>query len=373
MKPVFATFGLSIWLSSCGGLSAMAAEPLPPAPPTAQGYTATLGTGMVVNWALTDRGIREFDPLEVRDFQQRGIHHVRIRVAGPLTSQRLVHLHKIVDACEQYDVVPIISYQADEFLRDPSAANEAALINWWTTVARSFANSGPGLGFDLLHETGDKLSRNPQLLNRTYEKLIKVIHGITPGRVIMVAPRFHGAPEELNGLKWPAGSNGVVFAEWHIFPWGPVRANGKYPWTTGTAAEKAAIRARIHAVVRWQQKTGHRAWLGGWSAGEMAKNASLSQPVAFATFMACELQRAHIPYAINPDTWFYDGEEGAWRPDKSPLLDAMISPQCPAPKTDKPGIRPGHSHNNTVKPAGDAAPAAPEAASSTQSAPRSRS
>jgi hypothetical protein len=32
--------------------------------------------------------------------------------------------------------------------------------------------------------------------------------------------------------------------------------------------------------------------------------------MAFARFMACELKKAKIPYAINADTQFYDGEEG---------------------------------------------------------------
>ncbi|MBJ3817000.1 glycoside hydrolase family 5 protein [Shimwellia pseudoproteus] len=355
-----------------GGLSAsaLAQQPVPLPPPGAvSGYVSTLGTGMVVDWALTDRGIREFDPLAVRDFQQRGIHHVRIRVAADTSSQHLVHLHKIVEACEQYGIVPIISYQADAFHNEPDAENEAGLVRWWSAVANSFAGQSPDLAFDLIYDPGDKLSRNPQLLNRAYEKLVKAIHKISPDRVIMIAPRMHGAPEDLSGLKWPAGNNGVVFAEWHIFPWGPVKNNGKYPWTTGTAVEKAAIRARIHAVVRWQQKTGHRAWLGAWSAGEIAKKASLQNPIAFATFVACELQKAHIPYAINPDSWFYDGEEGAWRPEKKPLLDAMIGPDCSTPaKVTRPSPKPGHDHPAAKSVDGGGAPAGPGSASSTQSA-----
>lgn len=364
MKPIFAIMAL------LGGLSAsvLAQQPALMPVPAVPGYVSTLGTGMVVDWALTDRGIREFDPLAVRDFQRRGIHHVRIRVAADTSSQHLVHLHKIVEACEQYGIVPIISYQADAFRNDPSGENEAALVRWWVAVASSFAGQVPDLAFDLIYDPGEKLNRNPQLLNRAYEKVVKAIHKINPRQIIMIAPRMHGAPEELSSLKWPAGNNGVVFAEWHIFPWGPVKNNGKYPWTTGTPVEKAAIRARIHTVVRWQQKTGHRAWLGAWSAGEIAKKASLQNPIAFATFVACELQKAHIPYAINPDSWFYDGEEGAWRPEKQPLLDAMINPVCAPAKGAKPGGK-----SDPVRPAvksvdGDAAPAAPVPASTPQSA-----
>lgn len=54
-------------------------------------------------------------------------------------------------------------------------------------------------------------------------------------------------------------------------PVGPLKNNGKYPWTSGTAAEKTAIRARINTAIRWQQKTGHVSWVGGWSPGETIK------------------------------------------------------------------------------------------------------
>ncbi len=105
LKPFIAT---AILLSSGW---ATAAEP----PLTAARYAQQLGVGMDVDWARTERGIREFDPLVVRDFQAKGIHHVRIRVAGEPTEARLIHLRKLVEACEQYGVIPIIAYQADEY------------------------------------------------------------------------------------------------------------------------------------------------------------------------------------------------------------------------------------------------------------------
>jgi hypothetical protein len=78
---------------------------------------------------------------------------------------------------------------------------------------------------------------------------------------------------------------------------------------SGTAAEKAAIRA-----VSIPPFTGNRkraCQLGrGWSPGETIKNAPSASQMAFARFMACELKKAKIPYAINADTQFYDGEKG---------------------------------------------------------------
>lgn len=41
-------------------------------PLTAAHYAQQLGVGMDVDWARTERGIREFDPLVVRDFRAKG-------------------------------------------------------------------------------------------------------------------------------------------------------------------------------------------------------------------------------------------------------------------------------------------------------------
>ncbi|QUJ08518.1 hypothetical protein KCP77_02035 [Salmonella enterica subsp. enterica] len=49
-----------------------------------------LGVGTDVDWARAERGIREFDPLVVRDFKAK-LLHVRIRVAGAPTEARLIH------------------------------------------------------------------------------------------------------------------------------------------------------------------------------------------------------------------------------------------------------------------------------------------
>lgn len=319
LKPLLLTV---LMYGSCA-MAAPGPAAVTPVEVKPQTYVSQLGEGMIVDWARTDRGIREFDPLAVRDFQQRGIGHVRIRVAGEATHQRLVHLQKIVEACLRYHVVPIISYQADGYKAAPTAKNEAEVIEWWTTVTRYFAQSDQALGFDILYEPSEKLTR-PQL-NNLYEKALKAIYKISPQRMIFIAPHPHAQPDS---LKWPEQNHQQVMVDWHIFPNGPVAQNGKRSWTTGTPGEKAAIRTRINNVMRWQQKTGHSSWVGAWSMGDISKNTPTEQQLAFATFMACELQKAHLPYAVNSDIKFYDGEEGAWRPEMKPLLDAILKPQC---------------------------------------------
>lgn len=230
-------------------------------------------------------------------------------------------------------------------------------------MGKFFARNYPQLGFDLIYEPADKLNRDLPALNRAYGKIVETLHAIDPQRMIFIAPRMRAAPEDLPSLKLPAHSQNYLLAEWHIFPWGPLKNGGKYPWTAGTAAEKAAIRARINLAVRWQQKTGHASWVGGWAPGESIKSPPGASQMAFARFMACELKKAKIPYAINADTQFYDGEEGAWRPALEPLLKEMIAPDC-----DKPGTKPGYA--KIKPPAHDERSAKPAAASTAQSTAR---
>jgi hypothetical protein len=136
---VFKPFIASALLISSGW--AIAAEP----PLTAALYAQQLGVGMDVDWARTERGIREFDPLVVRDFQARGLRHVRIRVAGEPSEARLIHLRKLVEACEQYGVIPIITYQADAWKNDPKADNEKEATtqpgSWLLRLATSVLRS----------------------------------------------------------------------------------------------------------------------------------------------------------------------------------------------------------------------------------------
>jgi hypothetical protein len=105
------------------GMSAFAAD----TPLTATRYAQELGVGMDVDWReRTERGIREFDPLIVRDFYAEGIRHVRIRVADPLTEARLIHLRKLVEACEKYGVIPIILTRRIPLRRSRSQKRSAA-------------------------------------------------------------------------------------------------------------------------------------------------------------------------------------------------------------------------------------------------------
>jgi hypothetical protein len=48
-----------------------------------------------------------------------------------LTEARLIHLRKLVEACEKYGVIPIISYQADEYKKSRVRKTKKS---WWLVV-----------------------------------------------------------------------------------------------------------------------------------------------------------------------------------------------------------------------------------------------
>lgn len=89
-------------------------------------------------------------------------------------------------------------------------------------------------------------------------------------------------------------------------------------------------------------------------AGRVDKNHASCFTVRVCPFYGLRTEKAHIPYAINADTQFYDGEEGAWRPAQETLLNAMIAPEC-----ETPGKKPGEG--NVKPPVPDAISATPAA------------
>jgi hypothetical protein len=80
-------------------------------------------------------------------------------------------------------------------------------------------------GFDLIYEPSDKLNHDQASLNRAYENIIKTIHDIDPQRMIFIAPRLRRAGR-FNVLEIAGRSQNYLLAEWHIFPWGPLKNNG---------------------------------------------------------------------------------------------------------------------------------------------------
>lgn len=162
-------------------------------------------------------------------------------------------------------------------------------------VAHYFGQSSPLLGFDLIYEPSDKLNHNQVSLNRVYDKTIRTVHAIDPQRMIFIAPRLRAAPEDLPDLKLPPQSQNTVLAQWHIFPWGPLKNNGKYPLDLRHSGRKGRYSRSYQYRPSLAAENGSCQLGGRLVAGETIRNAPSASQMAFARFMACELKKRKFP------------------------------------------------------------------------------
>lgn len=293
-------------------------------------YQTLLGKGMDVDWVKTGQGIGAYNKQTVKDFKAIGLSHVRIRIKDNADDKLLKHLDKVVNDCLAENLIPIIAYQGAEFKGKPTEENLDKIVKWWKTVANYFKSKSHKVSFDLLIEVTEALNKEPEILNQLYEKTVAEIRKTNPTRIIFISPIVRSAPEHLKDLKIPTQHNNYLMAEWHFYASGPDKSNEVKKWTTGTAAEKELIRAKIRTAKEWQQKTGIYTWVGAWMPGNYNKGDeyTVAEQVVFANFVTCELTKNKIPFAFNSDVKFYDREKNKWLTDMKPVLDEILKTKC---------------------------------------------
>jgi hypothetical protein len=237
-------------------------------------------------------------------------------------------LEQQIDACLAAGLVPVLAYQAVAFKRDPSPENMKAAVFWWTKVAERLRNKPPQLSFNLIIEVTETLNRHPDLLNQYFEAVVSAIRSTNPQRIVIISPRLRSSPLNLKELAIPSKHNNALMAEWHFYAAGPSKTNARKKWTGGSTEEQESIRTLIKAALDWQKVTGIPTWVGAWMPGNYNKGNefSIAEQVTFARFVACELDRARVPFAVNSDTKFYDRERGQWIAEYAPVLDAILKP-----------------------------------------------
>jgi hypothetical protein len=293
-------------------------------------YQVLLGKGMDVDWAKTRKGMQFFNTQAVRDFKSIGLSHVRIRIQDDVSDKLLIHLDKIIDACLAENLIPIIAYQGAAFKGKPTEQNLDKIAQWWITVAYYFKNKSYKVSFDLLIEVTEALNKEPEMLNKLYEKTVIEIRKTNPNRIIFISPIVRSAPEYLKVLRIPSKHNNYLMAEWHFYASGPDKTNAVKKWTTGTEEEKELIRAKIRAAKQWSDKTGILTWVGAWMPGNYNKGDqySIAEQVVFANFVTCALTKNKIPFAFNSDAKFYNRETSAWIIEMKPVLDKILETNC---------------------------------------------
>lgn len=307
--------------SSSSNLSELGKNPITP-----DEYVKILGKGLDVDWSKTDKGIDNYNTKTVTDFKEKGIDHVRIRIAKDATEELLKGLDKQIKDCIDNGLIPVVAYQADEFKNDPSQEKINKVVKWWGTVAERYKDYSYLISFDMLIEATDALNKAPEKLNEIYEAVVTEIRKSNPERILMMSPRLRSDPSYLSELKIPTKHNNYIMAEWHFYAAGPSKTNDKKLWTTGTDTEKKLITEKINLALEWQKKTGIPTWVGAWMPGNYndENDYSIKEQVAFAGFMSSELEKAKIPFAVNSDTKFYDRENNKWIEAMMPVLDEIL-------------------------------------------------
>lgn len=300
--------------------STVGKEPIAPSD-----YQKMLGRGMDVDWSKTRAGKTYYNEQVVKDFAEAGIDHVRIRIADDINEDMLKGLDRQIEDCLKNGVIPVIAYQADDFKNNPNAKNASDVVKWWGTVAERYKDVSYLLSFDLLIESTDELNKQPEKLNRLYEKVVAEIRKTNPERIIIISPVMRSDPEYLKELEIPTEHNGYLMAEWHFYAAGPSKTNEKKLWTTGTDEEKKLIQNKINAALEWQKDMGMPTWVGAWMAGNYndGNDYTVDEQVRFADYMTDSLEKAGIPYAVNSDTKFYDRENGKWIESMIPLRNEI--------------------------------------------------
>lgn len=297
--------------------------------PTPGQYAAMLGKGLDVDWSKTRKGMQTFSERAVKDFKAAGFSHVRIRVKDPLSKKLLSQLDEQVRLCEQHSLIPVLAYQAGDFKKDPTRQNMNDVVRWWKIVAEYFKDATPMLSFDLLIEATEAVNKEPQKLNLLYEESVAAIRETNPQRIIFISPRMRSDPAYLHELKIPSRHNNRLMAEWHFYASGPSKVNESKMWTTGTPEEKRIILDKIRTAKEWEKQTGIPTWIGAWMPGSYndGNDYPINEQVAFARFVASELDKAKIPFAVNSDSKFYDRARQSWIPSMRPVLAAILSPE----------------------------------------------
>jgi hypothetical protein len=295
-------------------------------------YRDSLGVGVDVDWANNDPGIAAYNVQAVKDFKAKGVSHVRLRMRYEISTTLLNHIDRIVKDCIDYNLIPVIAFQADTLKNYPFTPGVLEnAVNWWKSISEKLKNYPTRLSFDLMVECSDSLNNYPARLNEYFEKAVIEIRRTNPNRIIMISPRKLSAPEFLVDLQIPTQHNNYLMVEWHMYAAGPSKTNVNKLWTTGTSAEKALITNKIDIAYNWQIAKNIPIWVGAWMPGDYndGDNYSIAEQIAFSGFMSCQLKQKGIPHAVNSDTKFYDRDLNIWT-TRLPVLQTVINPpNCP--------------------------------------------
>jgi hypothetical protein len=320
---------LTTELALLGGvLTAPPDEPLDPV-----AWAASIERGFDVAYSQFPTPINEYNEQGLVDIKIAGIDHVRLRTDASATEADLFwHMDRSVDDALRHGLVPIIAYHAAEYRVHATAADKAATVDWWSTVAARYAQRSHKLALnmfiELLGVSVHALS-DWNVINDWYIDITAGIRASSPTRNIIYTSIKISDPCQLASLQVPPSAGEYYLAEWHDWAAGPI-TGGRHGWIgqDGTVALKEQIDERIECALAWTAATSKPTWLGAWMPGIFnlyPDHWYVGEAVEFTRYLTAKLKTAGIPWAANAEFRFYDMPSNTWLPASYlPILEAMI-------------------------------------------------
>ena len=300
------------------------------APIAPRDYAQALGKGFDVNWTKTASQASYYSVELLKQIKAKGFRHIRLRTNSESPTDFITLSAPIVKDCLDNGMFPILAFGGQMLEEKPDSTNIANFVKWWQTVAEYYKNYSHRVTFDLLIEISGELKEEPETLNEIYEKTVSAIRESNPTRIIILSPRDLSNPFNLHELKIPSKANGYLMWEWHFYAAGPSKTNQKKLWTTGTPAERKLITDKIDSALAWEKRTGFPSWVGAWMPGNYngANEYTVPEQTVFASFLARELDKANVPWALNAIQHFNNYLDGSleWNQERRPVLDAVLKP-----------------------------------------------
>jgi len=233
---------------------------------------------------------------------------VRLMAGSPLSldppyaveQAKLQKLYQVVGWCRQRDLYVVINIGQPAGRRDAGLfwqekELQAGFVKLWATIALKYADSGPGVAYDLMNEPHGKGSKEtwPALARQ----LISTIREVDSVHPIVIEPAPWGNPGAFVDLKPLTDDPNTVYSFHFYDPFDFTHQRGaagtlkatpedhpqglRYPgtikafWETAPVEEwnKTTIRTRIEPVLQFREKYGMPVWCGEFGCTRWADGA----------------------------------------------------------------------------------------------------
>jgi endoglucanase len=235
---------------------------------------------------------------------------------------------EVVDWALERDLALILDFHHyEEMMWDPRS-NRERYLDIWRQIAEHYADSPPGVLFELLNEPNDQL--NASLWNQYLAEALAIVRESNPRRDVVIGPFGWNAYDWVSTLDVPDDEHLIVTFHYYLpFEFthqGAEWVEGSDPWLgtrwEATDSDRAAVTAHFDSVAEWARRHKNvRILLGEFGA---YSKADLDSRVRWTDYVARKAERQGFAWSyweFASGFGIYDPEAEVW---KDKLLEALI-------------------------------------------------